>query len=158
MTSSHSGHTPRAIAGLVLLGMILAGCASWHGPRVRPLIAARAANIALAMRGVPYRYGGDTRHGFDCSGLVYYSFRREGVLLPRTAYGQSRVGRTVARDDLRKGDLLFFDEDGRAYGHVGIYLGRGLFVHAPASGQRVGIASLRNPYWRARFAFARRLW
>lgn len=146
------------MAGLLLLGMVLAGCATWHGPRVRPLIAARAANIALAMRGVPYRYGGDTRHGFDCSGLVYYSFRREGVVLPRTAYGQSRVGRAVSRNDLKKGDLLFFYEDGRAYGHVGIYVGRGLFVHAPAPGQRVGIASLRNAYWSARFTFARRLW
>ncbi|MHB1951895.1 MAG: C40 family peptidase [Acidiferrobacteraceae bacterium] len=122
-----------------------------------PLLSDRAANVALAMRGVPYRYGGDTPRGFDCSGLVFYSYRREGIVLPRTAYGQSRLGRKVSRDDLRKGDLLFFEEGGHPWGHVGIYLGRGLFVHAPAFGQRVGISSLRNPYWSEHFTFARRL-
>ncbi len=158
MMGSRHGTARRAMLYVLLLGTILAGCATWQGPRTRPFLAARAANIALSMRGAPYRYGGDTPRGFDCSGLVYYSFRQVGVWLPRTARGQSGIGRAVSRRDLRKGDLLFFYEDGHPYGHVGIYVGHGLFVHAPAPGQRVGLGSLRNPYWRSRFTFARRLW
>lgn len=142
----------------ILCGTVLAGCATWSGPRARAAQARRAAMIADAERGAPYRYGGATPHGFDCSGLVYYSYRRAHIRLPRTARRLSEIGRPVGRSHLHRGDLVFFYEGGKPYGHVGIYVGRGHFVHAPAPGQRVRLDSLHNPYWAHHFAGARSLW
>jgi cell wall-associated NlpC family hydrolase len=104
-------------------------------------------NEALEMLVTPYRYGGHNPHGFDCSGLVYYSHQQAGIRVPRTAEEQRLRARPVALDTLRPGDLLFFRLAGRKVNHVGIYAGDGRFVHAPSSGKSVSMASLNNPYW-----------
>ncbi len=104
-------------------------------------------NEALEMLGTPYRYGGTSPRGFDCSGLVYYSHRQAGIHIPRTAQEQRMRARPVSLRTLRPGDLLFFRLDGRKVNHVGIYTGNGQFVHAPSSGKTVSKASLDNPYW-----------
>ncbi|NIR96568.1 MAG: C40 family peptidase, partial [Gammaproteobacteria bacterium] len=104
-----------------------------------------AVSVARDMVGVPYRYGGESpREGFDCSGLVHYSYLRAGLRVPRTTRDQFRRGRPVPRGRLAPGDLLFFRLDGRKVSHVGIYMGNGRFVHAPSSGKTVSIASLGN--------------
>ena len=87
---------------------------------------------------MPYRYGGSSPSGFDCSGLVAYVYGKLGVRLPHNAAAQFGYGRPVARGNLRPGDLVFF----HGLGHVGLYIGRGRIIHAPQSGERVEIQSL----------------
>jgi cell wall-associated NlpC family hydrolase len=114
---------------------------------------------ALALMGVNYRYGGDSpTTGFDCSGLVVHVVQQvAGILLPRNAHDMSRVGRTVTRDNLEPGDLVFFNTLHRPYSHVGIYLGNHRFIHAPSSGRAVEVVNMADSYWQARYNGARRL-
>lgn len=119
--------------------------------------ALEAAELAKNMVGKPYRYGGHSPSGFDCSGLVYYSYTRVGISVPRTTRSQLRAGIPVASKSLRVGDLVFFDQEGRKFSHVGIYIGNGRFVHAPSSGKHVRIDSLNQRYWRKHFVAARRI-
>lgn len=119
--------------------------------------ASRAADHALAMVGAPYRYGGVDPAGFDCSGLVHYSFRKIGVSLPRDTRSLRKVGFEIGMDDLAKGDLVFFDQEGKKSSHVGIYLGDGRFVHAPSTGGKVRADKIDLTYWRKHFTEARRI-
>ena len=119
--------------------------------------ASRAADNALAMLGKPYRHRGNTPAGFDCSGLVQYSYSKAGVNLPRETQAQRREGHLVRASELRQGDLVFFDQEGKKSSHVGIYVGQGRFVHAPSTGGRVRTDGLDTAYWRTHFVEARRL-
>ena len=114
---------------------------------------------ALANVGKPYRWGGsDPGVGFDCSGLVAHVYEDAvGLRLPRTSREMSRRGRRVARRELAAGDLVFFNTSRRAYSHVGIYIGRDRFVHAPSSGSLVRVERMNNRYWAQRYDGARRL-
>ncbi len=125
------------------------------GSTPQPGIGYAAARIARQQVGVPYRYGGSNPDGFDCSGLVQYSYARVGVKVPRTTGQLWSASQPIGRDDLRTGDLLFFNIDGKM-SHVGMYLGEQRFVHAPSSGRRVSIASLESPYYDKAFARAGR--
>ena len=120
-------------------------------------VASRAADNALAMVGKPYRRSGNTPAGFDCSGLVQYSYFKAGVSLPRETQAQRREGHVVRASELRRGDLVFFDQEGKKSSHVGIYLGHGRFVHAPSTGGRVRTDGLDTAYWHTHFVEARRL-
>lgn len=117
------------------------------------------ANTALKFLGVKYRYGGDRPgEGFDCSGLVAYAAEKSlGLKLPRTASSQAQEGISVDRNELRRGDLVFFNTLGRRFSHVGIYLGNQKFVHAPRSGASIRVESMEIAYWRKRYNGARRL-
>jgi cell wall-associated NlpC family hydrolase len=114
---------------------------------------------AFQALGTRYRYGGSSpATGFDCSGLVVHVFEQAwGVALPRNARAQARAGNPVARIDLARGDLVFYNTRNQPYSHVGIYLGEGRFIHAPRRGQRVRIESVESRYWKARYNGARRL-
>ncbi len=114
---------------------------------------------ALAQVGVPYRHGGEEpSRGFDCSGLVRYVFRDAlGAELPRRSEELGRRGGAIERERLQPGDLVFFNTLGRAFSHVGIYIGDGRFVHAPARRGQVRIESLDERYWWSRFDGARRI-
>lgn len=94
--------------------------------------------IAKQYIGVPYRWGGTTPKGFDCSGFTQYVYRKAGISLPRTSYEQRFVGKKISRNDLRSGDLVLFP------GHVGIYVGGGMYIHAPQPGESVKISSLSS--------------
>ena len=107
----------------------------------------KAAVVAVRQVGVPYRYGGDDREGFDCSGLVQYAYAQAGVLVPRTTGSQWRRLQPVSREDMQVGDVLFFRIRGKM-SHVGLYLGDGRFVHAPSSGREVTVAALDTPFYR----------
>jgi cell wall-associated NlpC family hydrolase len=98
--------------------------------------------VAEQYLGVPYRWGGASPSGFDCSGLVMYVFAQVGVALPHSSYAQYGMGSPVSRDQLQPGDLVFFD----GLGHVGIYVGGGAFIHAPHTGDVVKISSLSGWY------------
>jgi len=117
----------------------------------------RGLSIARDMLGVPYRYGGATPRGFDCSGLVYYSYRKAGIAVPRTTYGQYRQSQRVKLSSLQPGDLIFFSISRNTLSHVGIYVDGKRFIHAPSGGKRVAYASLDNPYWETRVIGAGRV-
>ena len=111
-------------------------------------------NYAKQFMGTPYFYGGESTHGFDCSGLTQYVFRHFGISLPRTAAEQAQVGQSVSKSDLQPGDLVFFDTTGATYSHVGIYVGDGQFISATTS-RGVRICSVSDPYyWGARYTKA----
>jgi len=116
-------------------------------------IGERAAAIAVREVGVPYRWGGASPAGFDCSGLVYWAYGRLGIELPHSSYSLYDQGRQVARSRMKRGDLLFFS----GLGHVGIYIGRGRMVHAPHSGSRVQVVNLRRSSYGARLVGVRRI-
>ncbi|AXX64733.1 peptidoglycan endopeptidase [Bombilactobacillus bombi] len=92
--------------------------------------------------GVPYVWGGSTPNGFDCSGLVQYTARENGINLPRTSQQQSTYGTYVPLSQIKPGDLLFWGDVGTAE-HVAIYLGNGQYIHAPAPGQNVKVGKLQ---------------
>lgn len=152
---------PAAARRLLPLVLLLLGLAS--GCSVRPAgdggseAASRAADIARKMVGSPYRFGGSTPAGFDCSGLVLYSYSRAGVRLPHGTDHLFRYSRKIPRGDIQRGDLLFFDQLGKKASHVAIYLGNDEFVHAPSTGKTVYIAKLSERYWQDHFSQARRV-
>jgi murein DD-endopeptidase len=127
-----------------------------HSGKTEVEIGESAAQNALAMRGKPYRYGGYSPQGFDCSGLVHYSYAQAGGALPRNTNGLWVRSRAIDRGEIRPGDLLFFHQDGKRNSHVGIYIGGNRFVHAPSRGKQVSTASLSDPYWRQHFSAAKR--
>ncbi|MEX1993243.1 MAG: C40 family peptidase [Steroidobacteraceae bacterium] len=105
------------------------------------------AKLALSMVGVRYRYGGaDPAAGFDCSGLVYYTYTSNGHSVPRTSREQLKAARQIALAQAAEGDLVFFQDQAKL-SHVGIYLGDGRFVHAPSSGGSVSVANIDTPYY-----------
>ena len=106
--------------------------------------------------GVPYRFGGATPQGFDCSGFVMYVFQKHGVKLPRTADVQYTVGRIIDKKTLQPGDVVFFTTYEKGASHEGIYLGQERFVHASSS-RGVMISSLSESYWKTRYLGARRM-
>lgn len=109
-------------------------------------------------KGLPYCWGGDSvDEGFDCSGLASAVYRLHGLSLPRTAQSQYEAGVPVSLNRIQPGDLVFFSmSSGRGVTHVGIYIGGGRFIHAPSNRKSIRINSLNNPYYRRRFAGARR--
>ena len=113
---------------------------------------------ALSLVGTPYRYGGNTpEQGFDCSGFVNYVFHNAfGMKLPRTTAEIGQRGDSVSKESLQVGDLVFFNTMRRSFSHVGIYIGKGLFIHAPSSGGTVRMDNLNDSYWVKRFEGARR--
>lgn len=117
------------------------------------------AGTALKFLGVKYRSGGNgPNQGFDCSGLVAYAAEKSlGLKLPRMASEQATQGVAVQRNELRRGDLVFFNTLGRRFSHVGIYLGNQKFVHAPRTGASIRVESMDIAYWRKRYNGARRL-
>ncbi|MGH8281442.1 MAG: C40 family peptidase, partial [Gammaproteobacteria bacterium] len=141
-----------------LIGAGLTACAPWpvrptalaYGP-AQANRAAEIVRLADSELGAPYLYGGDTPRGFDCSGLVYYVFRHAGLRVPRTANDQLYASHPVDLRDLRPGDLVFFQIVGNLQMHVGIYVGKGEFIHAPETGWPVSYARLSDPYWKTRF-------
>jgi cell wall-associated NlpC family hydrolase len=112
--------------------------------------------VATEFIGAPYRLGGASVKGLDCSSFVQKIYRIFDVKLPRVAREQCRVGVKVDRDELEKGDLVFFHTN-RSYGHVGIYIGNGQFVHASSKSRIVRIDRLDSPYYQKRFQRAVRL-
>lgn len=156
----------------VVAALLLAACASAPtGPAptpreaVSPVIETPAAppgpgldilHAAESAIGAPYRYGGATPQGFDCSGLTQFAYRAAGIAIPRTAAAQQRAAAAVPRGALQPGDLVFFTTGRDGIDHVGVYAGEGRFVHAPSSGRVVSFAYLDDPWYAVRYAGAGR--
>ena len=112
----------------------------------------QVVDLALTFMGTPYRWGGTTPKGFDCSGFTRYVMQQFGISLERTAAQQYGCGVAVSKEELRKGDLVFFGS-GRYIDHVGIYIGNGEFVHSANSG--VTVTALSSAYYANRYVGAR---
>jgi len=106
--------------------------------------------------GTTYKFGGTSTAGFDCSGFTKYVFTKVGLTLPRTSKAQFQVGTAVARNQLRSGDLIFFNTFGKGVSHVGIYVGNGKFAQSSSS-RGVNISSLSQSYWANRYVGAKRV-
>jgi murein DD-endopeptidase len=152
-------------AGLLLFLAVTTGaCATAPVPAPRQAhspeasVRARAARTAASLTGTPYRYGGDSPRGFDCSGLVIYSFAKAGVAgLPHSAATLEDIAQPVSLDEIEPGDLLFFQLSKKKTSHVAIYLGERIFVHAPSSGRHVELVSFDHAYWKTRIGRAGRI-
>lgn len=158
-------------AGLLIVALGLVACSSLPPPVDGPVAHVVGPGIPLhdservrsalqqrkmVWRGVPYRLGGASRRGIDCSAFVMLTYRDLfGLALPRVTAAQAWLGHAVAREALRPGDLVFF-KTGWKQRHVGIYIGDGRFLHASSS-VGVTVSSLRNPYWAGHYWRARRL-
>jgi cell wall-associated NlpC family hydrolase len=116
-------------------------------------------NNAMQLIGVRYRWGGNTpQSGLDCSGFVRYVFNDTfGFLLPRKSAQMSKVGLEIGKEELRPGDLVFFNTMRHAFSHVGIYVGDNKFIHAPSRGKSIRVDDMTKVYWEKRYNGARRV-
>ena len=124
----------------------------WSSPDEMQLFV----KVATGYIGAPYRFGGSSLKGIDCSSFVQKIYRIFDITLPRNAREQSKVGISIARENLTQGDLIFFHTK-RSLGHVGIYIGNNEFVHASSRSKGVRIDSLDTPYYQKRFQRAVRV-
>ena len=124
----------------------------WNSPDERKLLV----KVATGFLGAPYKLGGSTVRGIDCSSFVRKMYQFFDITLPHTAREQSNVGVCIDRDELEEGDLVFF-RTRRPVGHVGIYVGNNEFVHASSKDRVVRIDSLDKPYFQKRFVRAMRI-
>ncbi|HKI94122.1 MAG TPA: C40 family peptidase [Gemmatimonadales bacterium] len=125
-------------------------------------VATSVVETALDAMGTPYRWGGTSDNGFDCSGLIQYAYGQHGIILPRVSRDQLRMGSVVDRavDALRPGDLLGFAINGREITHIGMYVGNGKFVHSAAEGVKLSSLTATDPdsrWWQHRWVTARRI-
>lgn len=157
---SRRGWRSRSLPLFAILSalLFLAGCA--NSPERPPRTEANDVLFsALGLVGTPYHWGGNTPDsGFDCSGLVRYVYDTTlDIALPRTSRAMSKIDSPrIKLDQLDSGDLVFFHGRSSRISHVGIYVGKGRFVHAPNSGGTVRLDRLDNSYWSSHFSFARR--
>lgn len=141
------------IAVAALTVYFITGCSFYQNGWIRSG-GERAGIVRTAERyvGAPYRHGGATPRGFDCSGYVMYVYKQNGILLPRQVHRQYDAGLHIRLRQAQPGDLVFFRTSRNSrLSHVGIYLGGDRFIHAPRSGKRVSYANMDKPYWKKRF-------
>ena len=139
--------TVTLLAFLALMLAVPAGSA-WASSKLEDTIA--------PLIGTKYKYGGTTTSGFDCSGFTRYVFLKLGLELPRSSKEQFHVGVKVSKEELRPGDLVFFNTSGKGVSHVGIYVGNGKFAHASTS-KGVVYTSMNDKYYSQRYLGARRV-
>lgn len=121
--------------------------------------ARKVVQTAYTQMGKKYRLGGASpQKGFDCSGLIWWSYKRHGIKVPRITSDQARAGRAVPQKAARAGDIVVFRTGSSPRGlHTGLYSGNGTFIHSPRKGERVRMESLEVPYWKKKLISVRRI-
>lgn len=120
--------------------------------------SSKIVSDSKALIGTPYKWGGTTTSGFDCSGYMVYVFKKSGLSLPRTTTEQMKLGIAVSKSNLKAGDLVFFNTSGKGVSHAGIYIGNNNFIHASSS-KGVMISSINDPYyWGSKYIGAKRVY
>lgn len=153
----------KKLLGVILLTSTLFGCSSQtrtvnpnpssHGSSQQQAyspIRSTVVNNAFSNLGIPYRYGGTTRLGLDCSALTQNVYRDSGINIPRTTAQQRDASRTIHVSNLQPGDLIFF-KTGAKTNHVGIFIGDRKFIHASTSSKKVIVDQMDKQYWQQRF-------
>lgn len=153
----------RLTGKITVLSLILCMLVLMHSPAMaavrkpaKPEPALTIIKTAEKYLKTPYRFGGDTPKGFDCSGFVKYVYGQHGRSLPRAADVQYRTGKKIEQARLKAGDLVFFTTYAPGASHVGIYTGNGRFIHASSS-RGVMVSRLDEAYWQPRYLGARRI-
>lgn len=142
----------KKVASILLGSMIVFSSISY----VEAATSDEVITTAKQYIGVPYRWGGETTKGFDCSGFLNFVFIKHGIDLPRTVAEIYKVGTVVSKSNLKKGDIIFFQTYKKGASHAGIYLGDGNFIHAGSS-TGVTISNMNSSYWKPKYVGAKRL-
>ena len=165
--------TGRFISLLCLFTFFVTGCSST--PKIeesesfwvesifkeekKPFLGTFILESAKSQLGMRYRFGGTSpKAGFDCSGLTWYSHKKNGINIPRQASDQFTRGKRISQKNLKPGDLVFFETYRPGASHVGIYSGNGNFVHSINYNKNIAIQKLSNNYYKKRYLGARRYW
>ena len=114
----------------------------------------KIVNAAMSLIGQDYWPGGtgsEEDYGYDCSGLTQHAYMAAGIAIPKKSTEQYRKATIILQRDLKRGDLVFFNTRGMGVNHVGVYIGGGMFVHAPGIGKQIQTADLNKNYWGSRF-------
>lgn len=141
----------RKVVAVVFVFVMLFGLMGGTASAATPL-----NEVIDSLIGTPYKYAGTTESGFDCSGFTSYVFAKFNIELPHSSKAQNDEGYWIKKEDLRPGDLVFFNTDGRGISHVGIYIGDGQFAHS-ANGSGVTKTGLDDAYYAKRYVSARRV-
>ncbi|MFB5662703.1 NlpC/P60 family protein [Alteribacillus sp. HJP-4] len=147
----------KGLAFLLGFVLIFSAFAFQPGAASAGSTADEVISAGKSVMGTPYKYGGTSTSGFDCSGFTRYAFKQAGVDLPRSSSQQYGEGNSVSKSNLKKGDLVFFNTSGSGVSHNGIYIGGGDFIHSSSS-KGVSIASVDDPYyWGSKYIGAKRV-
>ena len=150
-----------SMCGILICSLTLTGCSLFQTEvesTPSPKICKLLVNTAYCQIGKRYKSGGATPKGFDCSGLVYYVYQKNGYKIPRMSTDQAKFGRRVGKDQLRAGDILIFRMGDSPRGlHTAIYTGDRCFIHSPSSGKKVKQDTVEKKYWQERLIGVRRI-
>lgn len=156
------GTVRMGIVLLVLLCLLAEGCGKARvggsDGVTRPKNGSAVVATAKSQIGRPYKYGGtEPKTGFDCSGLILWTYKQHGVKVPRQAKEQAHHGKVIKKSQLQPGDIVVFRISGRSGYHTGLYSGKGKFVHSPSSGKKIREDNMNDAYWKRRYVSGRRV-
>ncbi|MEK5052549.1 C40 family peptidase [Niallia sp. FSL K6-0212] len=142
------------VISFLSFGLLFSGI--FTAPEASAASKKSVVTVAKNYIGTPYKYGGTSPKGFDCSGFVGYSYKKVGKSLPRTTASIYKKGKKVKKANLQKGDLIFFETYKKGASHVGIYIGSNQFIHSSSS-KGVKVDKLSNSYWKTKYYGAKRI-
>lgn len=152
----------RALCVCLGLALLLSGCGGKDVTPPLPKVTGKGKDVvstAYSQMGKRYRAGGASpQKGFDCSGLIWWTYRKNGIRVPRITKDQARAGFSVPKHRAEPGDIVVFRTSQGPQGlHTGIYIGSNTFIHSPRRGERVRMESMEIPYWKSKLTSVRRV-